>query len=228
MNQVEINRFPDLEAMSWAMVNRFVEMAGVHDRFLVALSGGHTPQRFYLLVSTREDIDWARVHLFLGDDRYVPPDDPRSNELMIREALVQCIDIPIENVHWMYTNDGPEDTARLYEKVLHRYFEGDTTFDLAIQGIGDDGHTASIFPDTPEPEPWRLVIPTISPFDPPQRVSCTLNCLAASKEVIFMVSGESKAQILKEVLAGDPKYPSAVLAAHAKHVEWWVDEAALS
>ncbi|MFI5385088.1 MAG: 6-phosphogluconolactonase [Fimbriimonadales bacterium] len=239
---MQIRRFPDLEALSWALVDYFANLVHPYDRFCVALSGGNTPKRFYELLSTREDIEWHKIHLFYGDERYVPPDDPRSNERMIREALVQCIDIPIENVHHIYDPDGWEESARRYNETLHRFFdERDYTFDLALQGMGDDGHTASIFPgvagsagilpacglEARDPvAPW--VITTQGPPESPERISCNLDCLAASKEVIFIVSGAEKAKRLEQVIDGDLRFPAAVLAAHAKNVHWWIDEAAAS
>jgi len=245
-----IKRFPDLEALSWALADYFANLVHSHDRFCVALSGGHTPQRFYQLLDTRQDIEWHKIHLFIGDERYVHPSDPRSNERMIQEALVQCIDIPLENVHPVYCEEGWEASALRYDRLLHHFFdERDYTFDLALQGMGEDGHTASIFPGNWErragsrgqgpggreretgpgtlpPGPW--VVPTNGPAGSPERISCTLECLAASREVLFVVDGEAKAERLKQVIDGDLQYPAALLAAKAANVQWWVDEAAAS
>lgn len=221
-----IRRFPDLEAMSIAASEHVASQVRGVDRFAIALSGGHTPERLYELLGERGDIDWSHVHLLFGDDRYVPPDDPRSNEGMIRERLIDHIDIPSENVQAMYSAVGWQESADRYETILRSFFAGrDYTFDLAIQGMGDDGHTASIFPGTPPPPPGRWVVATEGPTVARERVSATLDCLAASREVIFLVTGESKAERLREIKDG-AHYPAGELARMARHVEWWVDEAA--
>ncbi|HTQ09773.1 MAG TPA: 6-phosphogluconolactonase [Fimbriimonadaceae bacterium] len=247
-----IRCFPDLEALSWTLVDHFANLVHPCDRFCVALSGGHTPRRFYQLLGTRQDIEWRKVHLFLGDERYVPPSDERSNEKMIKDELVRQIDIPLANSHWMYDEEGWEYSAKRYDRILHDFFDGrDHTFDLALQGMGDDGHTASIFPGSaefirlrgpssagseghgalPEPDesgaPTRVVT-TQGPPESPERLSCTLDCLAASREVLFVVAGKDKAERLKQVIDGDLRYPAAALASKAKRVEWWIDEAAAS
>ncbi len=229
---MRIQRFADLETISRTLADYFAKLAEGPDRFCVALSGGNTPKRFYELLSQRQSIDWTKVHLFLGDERWVPPADPHSNENMVLGALIDRISIPAGNVHAIYDPAGQEESAQRYDKVLHSFFAGtDSTFDLAVQGMGDDGHTASIFPmagptanSLPETRDW--VVATTSPLPPAQRVSCTLECLAASKEVIFLVTGESKAERLKQVIDGDLRFPAAVLASRAKNVQWWVDEAA--
>lgn len=221
-----IRRFPDLEAMSVAASDHIAGQIRGVDRFAIALSGGHTPERLYELLGRRSDIDWSHVHLLFGDDRYVPPDDPRSNERMVRERLIDHIDILPENVQAMYSDAGWQASADRYEAILRAFFAGrDYTFDLAIQGMGDDGHTASIFPGTPPPPPDRWVVATKGTAEAPERVSVTLDCLAASREVIFLVTGESKAERLREINDG-ADYPAGKLARMAKHVEWWVDEAA--
>ncbi|HVT11383.1 MAG TPA: 6-phosphogluconolactonase [Fimbriimonadaceae bacterium] len=221
-----IRRFPDLEAMSRAASDHIAERIRQAERFSIALSGGHTPGRLYELLGQRGDIDWSRVHLFFGDDRYVPPDDPRSNEKLVRDKLVSHIDIPAENFVPMYSAAGWQESAERYERILRGFFAGRPyTFDLALQGMGDDGHTASIFPGTPPTPSGRWVVATAGTEEAPERVSLTLDCLAASREVIFLVAGESKAERLREIMDG-ADYPAGELARKSAHAEWWVDEAA--
>ncbi|HWA83998.1 MAG TPA: 6-phosphogluconolactonase [Fimbriimonadaceae bacterium] len=221
-----IRRFADLEAMSRAASDHIAERIRGAGRFSIALSGGHTPSRLYELLGQRQDIDWSRVHLLFGDDRYVPPDDPRSNEGMVREKLVSRIEIPAANFLPMYSAAGWQESADRYDGLLREFFAGRPyTFDLALQGMGDDGHTASIFPGTPSPPPGRWVVATSGTKEAPERVSVTLDCLAASKEVLFLVAGESKAERLREIMDG-ADYPAGELVRKAAYVEWWVDEAA--
>jgi 6-phosphogluconolactonase len=245
--QVSVRVFPDREALSWAVARFFADRApkiGEPTKvgapsFCVALSGGSTPQRAYELLSSKGQIDWSRVHLFLGDERYVVPSSPLSNERMVLEALVGSVDIPTENVHPIYSPDGLKESADRYEELLRSFFTGDSTFDLALQGLGEDGHTASLFPGFhAEPGRWVVAVPdghsvTAAGLDhmesgAPGRITLTLDCLAAAREVVFVVSGESKAEILRDVLAGNQRYPAAVLADRARDVNWWVDAAAAS
>lgn len=220
-----IRRFGDLEAMSQEAASYIAGLIRNADRFSIALSGGNTPKRLYGLLPD-QDIDWNKVHLFLGDERYVPPTDPRSNEKMIRETLVRHIDIPASNVYGMYDSAGWRESADRYDAILRSFFAGDShTFDLALQGMGDDGHTASIFPGEPATYDDRWVITTDGPTESPQRISASLDCLAAADLVLFMVDGAAKASRLAQVIRGED-YPSAVLAGKAKNVEWWVDDAA--
>lgn len=227
-----VRRFADLEEMSLAVAELFVELSAGGDPFCASLCGGSTPKRSYELITARPEIDWNGVHLFLGDERYVPPDDPRSNERMIRESLVDRVDIPPSQFHTIYRPEGWQESAADYDRELHRLLSRQQTFGLSLQGMGDDGHTASIFPGSAAfkaefagQESWAVA--SQGTPDAPQRVSVTLGCLAASSKIVFLVSGESKAEPLQRVFTEPDahlRYPAAYLASQAKSVEWWVDE----
>jgi 6-phosphogluconolactonase len=168
------------------------------------------------------------VHIFLGDERYVPPSHALSNEGMIRGDLIDRINLPADSFHPVFDPGGWQHSASAYDELLHRSFDGQPhTFDLAIQGLGQDGHTASIFPNTPaESDTW--VLTTEGPSESRERISVSLGCLAMSREIMFVVSGTEKAAILRDILSGSSKLPAAVLMSKAKTCTWWVDAAAAS
>jgi 6-phosphogluconolactonase len=168
-----------------------------------ALAGGSTPRRAYELLGPLLP-DWADVHLWFGDERCVPPDDPDSNFRMVREAL----DAPGATIHRIRGELGAEAAAADSSAEL-----GDTTLDVALLGLGEDGHTASLFPNRPELQARGVAIPVHdAPKPPPDRVSLTLEKLNASRRIVLLVAGASKAEALARVLAGpDPATPASLL-----------------
>ena len=211
-------------------------------RFVVALSGGSTPKRLYMLLATAAyagRVDWSRVHVFWGDERCVPPDDPASNYCMAREALLTRVPVPEENVHRMRGEDDPESAAAAYERELREIFvtpDGlpacipGRRFDLVLLGMGDNGHTASLFPGTPavrEAQRWVMAqyVKAVSMW----RITLTPAVINAAAEVIFLVSGGAKAGMLRRVLKG-PHVPDALsaqaIAPRDGRLRWLVDAAA--
>ncbi len=175
--------------------------------FCAALSGGTTSICFYRKIALNKDIfNWEKIHLFLVDERYVPQNHNDSNSLMIRENLISGIPIPEQNFHFIPTDDdNPEKSARQYEKILRNNFSHQKKrfpqFDLIILGIGEDGHTASIFPGTHSPdEKLRLTIVTESPIPPRKRITLTLPVINNSKNIVFMVTGKNKSAVIKKIL----------------------------
>lgn len=194
------------------------------------LSGGKTPEALYLLLGTRHyqnALDWARVHLFWGDERYVPHDDPRCNYYLAHETWLRKANIPPENIHPMPTHyPDPEEAARAYEAELRVYFGAEATlpqFDLILLGLGDDGHIASLFPYEPalnETERW--VVPSCAPVEPPQRLTLTLPALDASPRIWFLVSGERKRPVIEQLfLSGDSDLPAARITPKRERF-WWL------
>src|ERR1700730_18537491 len=120
------------------------------DRFSIALSGGSTPQRLHKILSAspyREQIDWSKLHIFWGDERAVPFEDSRNNAKMAYDTLLNFVPVPPAQIHVMRTDIDPEASAAAYEKILHQYFDNTPfSFDLVLLGMGDDGHTLSLFP----------------------------------------------------------------------------------
>lgn len=212
-----------------ATINEAVQAGGSCS---LALSGGRTPRRLHGLLSSqfRDRIPWDKVQIFWGDERYVPHDDPSSNYRMARETLLDAVPCPPGNVHPMPTIlPDPDLAARDYEKTLASHFPKDwPRFDLVFLGLGEEGHTASLFPGSPAlEETRRWVVAVKVPAEPPLRLTLTLPALTQASHVYFLVTGSNKAQALHHVLYGlpDPKnYPASGVRLAQGAVTWWVDE----
>ena len=234
----------NLEEVSGEAAARFRLLAADNiasaGRFSVALSGGSTPRALYRLLAEPpfgEAIDWRRVHLFWGDERFVPPDHPDSNYRLAREAFISRVPIPAANVHPIPTEGGdPEATAAQYEETLRHFFatpEGEMPhFDLILLGMGAEGHTASLFPGSPAlDEHDRLVVATYIPKLGAWRLTLTPPVLRCARHVLFLVSGLDKASALREVLEGpyDPRrLPAQVARPDKGDLTWLADGAAAS
>ena len=213
------------------VINDAVKAAGTCS---IVLSGGSTPRTLYQLLASdfRNRIPWANVHVFWGDERYVAPDDPGSNYRMAREALLDHVPCPPANIHPMPTHyPGPDVAAREYERTLRDRFAREWPhFDLVLLGIGDDGHTASLFPGSLAlAERTRWVVAARAPVEPYVRVTLTLPALTRGSAVHVLVSGAAKAEALRHVLegAGDwIKYPAAGVRLGTASVIWWADREA--
>ncbi len=232
--------YADYEAVSQAAAELFVRQANeaIKDRgrFSVALSGGHTPQRAYELLAGppfENQVDWGRVHVFWGDERCVPPDDPRSNARMAREKLLDHVPVLPGHVHPIACADSATDGARSYEALLKSFFDGGPKrFDLIFLGLGTDGHTASLFPGTPAArEKDRWVTEIYSHKDGIYRVTLTAPILSQASVVAFIASGASKAEMLREVLAegsdDEPeRYPARLIKPerYGGKLYWLVDK----
>lgn len=197
----------------------------------LVLSGGSTPRTLYRLLASRfrTSIPWANVHVFWGDERYVPPEDSRSNYRMAREALLDDVPCPPANIHPMPTHvPSAEAAARDYERTLRNHFVGESPrFDIVLLGIGDDGHTASLFPGSLAlAERTRWVVAAQAPVDPQLRLTLTLPALTGAAVVHVLVAGPTKAEALRHVLGGAGdwiKYPAAGLRRGTASVIWWAD-----
>ncbi len=216
----QIRRFHSLEELSAAAAEAIAELSRAaiaeRGRFSLALSGGNTPRTLHRLLAEDSKMDWNHIHLFWGDERYVPHDDPASNFRMAQETLLSKLTIPSVNIHPIPTSfPNPSEAAEAYALELSKFFgSANPEFDLILLGVGGDGHTASMFPGTPIEEPHNgLVIVTQSPVAPTIRISLTMNVLNNARNVFFLVAGEEKQSILNAVLAeeGNPesKYPAA-------------------
>lgn len=229
----EIRRFNTLDELSRTAAEAIAELSAAaireHGRFALALSGGSTPRTLYRLLARdyREKIDWKKVHLFWGDERYVPQGDPASNYRMVEETLLTNLEIPSGNVHPIPTSfPNPAKAMEAYTMKLEEYFGfGSPEFDLVLLGLGNDGHTASIFPSTPVEETRKgLVIVTQSPIAPTIRISLAMNVLDNAQNVFFLVAGSEKQKVLNTVLADsgnpDSQYPAARV--RARRLVWYV------
>ncbi len=230
--------FPDPETLSCAAAALFIRQAQRairrSGRFVVALAGGQTPRRTYEWLAhpaCRNTVEWEAVYVFWGDERCVPLEDPRSNARMACEALLNHVPIPPDHIHPIVCEGDPAAAAVRYEAVLRRFFgEGPPRFDLVFLGLGEDGHTASLFPFHPALEERTRWVVEVEGTLPP-RVTLTFPALNQARRVAFLVSGASKAEILKEVLRGpvDPRRrPAQGIRPAAGRVLWLVDRGAAS
>jgi 6-phosphogluconolactonase len=237
----ELVVLPDPAALAEEGARRFVALAGAaikqHEGFYVALSGGSTPRALHerLARQHRGDVDWERVFVFWGDERYVPPDDAESCYRMARETLLDHVPIPAANIFLVPTvGSTPEAAARAYAETLTAALGATPRFDLVFLGMGPDGHTASLFPGQPEvraPSGELVVAVHDAPKPPPTRLSCTYRVLNAAANVVFLVGGADKAAALRDVLRGPPdvaRLPAQGVRPEAGALAWLVDAAAAS
>ena len=204
-------------------------------RFTIALSGGGTPRPIYARLASagyRERIDWSRVHIFFGDERCVPPDDARSNYRMAREALLDHVTLPPENIHRIQGEIDPAQAALIYEQDLQTLFRSTSfpAFDLICLGMGDNGHTASLFPGTAAlREHMRWIVPQYVEVMATWRVTFTAPLINAARNIAFLVEGAGKADMLWRVLNGpfDPDVlPAQMIQPVDGQLHWLLDAAA--
>ena len=228
-------------AAAQRVVHLAAEATAENGRFTIALAGGSTPKPIYEKLASKEfarRVDWARVQIFWGDERCVPPDDPQSNYRMTREALLDRVPIPALNVHRIHGEQDPKDAAEAYARELQAVFGGDAEkggppaegFDLIFLGMGDNGHTASLFPGLQavlEQHKWVMAqyIEVVTMW----RVTLTPVVINAARNVTFLVSGSGKAERLREVLEGpyQPEVlPAQVIKPRNGQLTWLVDRPA--
>ncbi len=212
-----------------AAASRAISATG---RFSIALSGGSTPKSLYELLASKtysSAIDWPRVHVYFGDERCVGPDHPDSNYRMAREALFDHVPIPGDNVYRICGELDPEAAATDYGRLLKEQF-GDDGLDLALLGMGDDGHTASLFPGTAAlAETAHRCVKNYVPKLEAWRITLTAPFLNRSRQVVVLVAGGAKAGRIQEVLEGphEPeRLPIQLIAPERGEMLWIMDAAA--
>jgi 6-phosphogluconolactonase len=234
----EILIVPDEGSLAETAAERLLaRVRQARNRAAVCLTGGSSPQGLYRLLASepyRSSLPWERVHWFMGDERFVPPDHAWHNTGMARRCFLDHVPVPSGNIHPIPTDAiSPDAAARLYESELKAFYGSDRLgtggplFDLVLMGVGDDGHTASLFPHSAaldEKERWVVGIEKAGhePFVP--RVTLTFPALASTREMLFLVSGHGKHEILRRLFAGED------LPANRAHSDgelvWLVDRAA--
>jgi len=214
--------------------NYIQEVLQDQEQFTFVLSGGNTPKQLYQLLAKepyQQMIPWEKIHFFWGDERVVPFEDERNNARMAYETLLTPMRIPKANIHVMRTDLAPEAAVEEYEKLLKQYFkDSDVTFDLVLLGMGDDGHTLSLFPGMPvvkEQKDWvkAFFLPAQHMF----RITLTAPVVNKAACVIFMATGAGKAVTLKNVIEGTfnaEQFPSQLIRPQDGELHWFVDEAA--
>ena len=217
------------EAAAREFATKAAEAIEERGRFAVVLAGGSTPKAMYGILARdySDGIDWSKVHVFFGDERTVAPDHKDSNYRTAREALLDHI--RVGSVHRMRCELTPDEAAADYEEQLREFFGGLPQFDLILLGIGGDGHTASLFPETPALEVRdRWVFANPVPKLDTIRITLTVPVINAAGSVVFLVAGEDKAEALKEILEGeaDPREYPATLVHPPAGPDWMLDRAA--
>jgi len=242
MNPIISKNIEELsETVANWIVDHITTVLQNQDRFTICLSGGNTPKKLYQLLASEDfknKIDWKKIHVFWGDERYTPFTDDRNNAKMAYDVLLNHVPIPSEQIHRIRTDIEPEASAKEYEKILRKYFpltihnvQG-TTFDLTFLGLGDNAHVLSLFPGYQlihEQHSWvRAVYLKEQNI---YRITLTAPVVNLSKRIAFLVSGQDKADALVHVLEGHfvpDLYPAQIIKPGNGELFWFVDEAAAS
>jgi 6-phosphogluconolactonase len=220
------------EFVDW-LVDRIEHSTGP---FAVALSGGSTPRPAYALLASPERarrVDWSRVHLFWGDERFVPYDHPDSNYRMVKLALIDHVPIPSDNVHPVPVSGTPVDAAQRYARELQRFYGSPILdparplFGVNLLGMGDDGHTASLFPGIAQLEEKQAWTVAVEGVKDEARISLTFPVLASAGTVAFLVAGSGKAAMVTRAFHKDPQLPSGRIRSDGELI-WFLDSAAAS
>ncbi len=250
---MQLHIYKDSQELSYAVSDwitaQIADTLKKQDRFTIALSGGSTPKVLHKILAAspyKEKIDWTKLHVFWGDERAVPFEDDRNNAKMAYETLLDKVPVPASQIHVMRTDIPPEQSAVEYGEILYRYFpllidpakhaqlsadpSPPTSFDLVLLGMGDDGHTLSLFPGTEavhEEKAWAIAY--FLKAQDMYRITLTKTIVNKSARVAFLTTGSGKAHALKEVLKGayNPDlYPSQEIKPTNGELHWFVDEAA--
>jgi 6-phosphogluconolactonase len=233
-----IEVFENVEELTKKAAEIFLQTAldsvSNNGKFNVALTGGNSPEPLYKLLTQSpyyERMPWNKTYFFWGDERWVPLTDEKSNARMAFELLLNHVPAPKENIFPMWANQKPEEFAQHYEDQLKKHFGSDApSFDLVLLGMGDDGHTASLFPGTEVlHEQTRLVQAYYLAPQSMYRITLTAPCINAAKKIVFLIFGDKKADALYEVHEGahnPDKYPSQLIHPKNGEILWLVDKLA--
>ena len=232
----ENRTFESTEALAHDVAEWLCGLARASDRiFAVCLSGGSTPRRLYECLAAPDiasRFPWSRTHWFWGDERFVPHDHPDSNFRMARDAFLSRVAVPDDNIHAVPTEGlSPDQAASAYETMLTRFYGADTLapdrplFDVTLLGIGEDGHTASLFPGQPTLQETRRWAVAVVGAKAEARITLTYPVLDSSREVAFLVTGKEKRGVVARAQAGDRTLPAAVVHPVGL-LHWFTDRAA--
>lgn len=205
-------QFNNAEAVAHVAVHRILlkaqESISHRGVFKLVLAGGTTPKRIYELLSDHQQ-EWSKWHLFIGDERCLDNNDPERNSVMIKQSLLDKINFPEENFHPINAQLGPEKGAGEYAELISTFLP----FDLILLGIGEDGHTASLFPDHQHDESQLTHAVYNSPKAPPERVTLSKKTISQSAEVIILVTGKNKQSAVQQWQQGEPLPVAQIQAA---------------
>lgn len=233
---MEINIFDTLSELNQSFTDWMKEILEEKETVSVCLSGGSTPKSLfdYWAKNHKTDIDWTKIKFFWGDERCVPPTHNDSNYKMTKEHLFNHVSVPSENIFRIQGENSPETEANRYAGILQKELDasnGTPSFDILMLGMGDDGHTASIFPH--EIALWNspeICVVGTHPETGQKRVSLSGKTINAAKRVAFLVTGENKAEKVKEIVeepeASAKKYPAALVQPKSGELYWFLDKKA--
>jgi 6-phosphogluconolactonase len=232
---MNIKIFKNIDEISQELTSRLYQLVNQDgkNKINIVLSGGSTPLKFYeYLTQTDVEIDWSKIHLFWGDERCVPPDHEESNYGQANRSLITKINIPSENIHRIRGEDDPVQDVQRYEDEIRQNVpaneNGWPQFDWILLGMGDDGHTASIFPETSAVYDFKsLCLTAQHPKTGQMRVSLGINVINQARRVSFLVTGKSKADLIARILNREEdvmNLPAAKVNPKAGELEWYLDE----
>lgn len=230
-----IEIFPDAETLNEAaasfIVTNAAEALRARDKFSLVLSGGSTPKALYERLASerfKNEIDWSKTRVFFGDERCVAPADAQSNYRMAHETLLSKISLPAKNVFRLCGEIEPENAAAEYERIIKKTLGANPRFDLILLGLGDDGHTASLFPQTKAlGETERLVAANFVEKLDGFRLTLTFRAINAARNILFLAAGAAKAEVVKKVSAA-PTFdlPASLIKPVKGNCRWFLDAAA--
>lgn len=237
---MKLNIFASEDEVLSSLAEHFISIASQsiakHSRFSVSLSGGTSPKKLYGLLAShafKNRVDWDNVYFFFGDERYVPQTDPASNYLMVKTALFTPLGIKDSHIFPVNTSLSPKEAARQYLEDIHCFFIGsELQFDLVLLGLGDNSHTASLFPHTPVlHENTASVKEVFLENDQKYRITFTAPLINLAQNISFLVYGKGKAEAVYNILEGErniDEFPAQLIAPTHGEVQWFLDEEAAS
>ncbi len=229
--------YKNIDVLAEAFCENLIELVSGSEQFNIALSGGNTPNVIFQTLSDKysRKINWNKINLFWGDERCVLPEDKESNYGSARKYLIDNVDIPEKNIFRIKGEDNPDEEAERYSQILIRNLpdvNGLPKFDLTILGIGEDGHTASIFPDQMHLlSSKRICEVAVHPSTKQKRITLTGKTINNSENIFFLVSGKTKARVVSKVIkmtGNYLNYPSYYIKPSNDAVTWFLDEIAAS
>lgn len=236
--QLHIHATPEetLHDLARYFVAAAQQAIAAHDRFAVVLSGGNSPKKLYELLASpayREQVAWDKTFFFFGDERYVPHTDPESNYLMAKTAFLDALQIPADHVFAFDTSLEPAEAARQYTQTIERFFASEAPhFDLVLMGLGDDAHTASLFPGTPVLQETEAIAKDVFVEEKQvYRLTMTAPLLNQGQAFAFLVHGKEKAPAVQYVLGETldiQKFPAQLIAPVTGELHWFLDQEAAS
>jgi 6-phosphogluconolactonase len=233
-----INIFKTEPELLKAFAHFFIEKAqntiAKYEKCNVSLSGGNSPKKIYELLTLpdfRERIDWKKIFFFFGDERYVPLNDKRSNALMVKMALFDPLNIAASQIFYIDTSLSPAEAAKKYADTITSHFEGQLArFDLMLLGLGNNAHTASLFPYSPVLTELSATVRSVFISEQNSyRITMTAPLINQARHIAFLVYGTSKAEAIKHVLkdaTDTERYPAQLIFPKDGDLQWFLDEAA--